>query len=453
MERNSLSRAFAVAFALLAAAALLRYTTGAAAGVAADGTNPHPVHLHRPAAAPLSAIALLGKQIFNDPALSASGRLSCASCHDQARAYGPPDGNAVRLGGPGGRDEGNRAVPGLGYLYRVPNFSIGPDINEQENVDLNRMADQSAGLVRAQKTVGATTSAVAMVPQGGLFWDGRVNTLQDQAKGPLLNPVEMANPDIASVAAKLKAAPYAASLSQIFGPGILATPARLVDEALFAVARFQVEDPSFHPYTSKYDYWLEGRARLSATELRGLRLFEDKDKANCAGCHLDRPSRDGLPPLFTDFQYEGLGVPRNKALADNRDPRYFDLGLCGPVRQDIRTQTRYCGMFRTPSLRNVAERKVFFHNGVYHDLDQVMAFYDFRDVQPGKVYPHGADGKPHKFDDVPAAYLANMDVVDPPFDRRPGQAPAMTEQDMRDIIAFLGTLTDGYQAVPVLASR
>ncbi len=453
MQRNSLSRTFTVAFVLLAAAVLLRYTTGAAADQVTDGANPHPVHLRRPESAPLSAIALLGKQIFHDPSLSASGRLSCASCHDPAHAYGPPDGSAVRLGGPKGRDEGDRAVPGLGYLYRVPNFSIGPDINEQENVNLNRVADQSAGLVRAQKTAGAATSALAMVPQGGLFWDGRVNTLQEQARGPLLNPVEMADPDIASVAAKLKSAPYASSFSQIFGPGILAMPSRLVDEALFAVARFQVEDASFHPYTSKYDYWLEGRARLSATELHGLRLFEDKDKANCAGCHLDRPSRDGLPPLFTDFQYEGLGVPRNTALEVNRDSHYHDLGVCGPVRHDIAAQTRYCGMFRTPSLRNVATRKAFFHNGVYHDLDQVMAFYDFRDVQPDKIYPRGADGKPRKFDDVPAAYLANMDVVDPPFDRKPGQAPAMSKQDMRDIIAFLGTLTDGYQAEPELASR
>ena len=86
-----------------------------------------------------------------------------------------------------------------------------------------------------------------------------------------------------------------------------------------------------------------------------------------------------------------------------------------------------------------------------HDLEHVMAFYDFRDVQPEKIYPKGADGKPRKFDDTPEAYLANMDVVDPPFDRKLGQAPAMTEQDMRDIIAFLGTLTDGYRPQGTLA--
>jgi len=231
----------------------------------------------------------------------------------------------------------------------------------------------------------------------------------------------------------------------LFGPAILNTPQRLVDEAMFAVARYEVEDPSFHPYTSKYDYWLEGRARLTDAELRGLKLFEDKDKANCAGCHLDRPGKDGMPPMFTDFQYEALGLPRNAGLKVNADPRYFDLGLCGPVRVDLKADTQYCGMFKTPSLRNTDSRKVFFHNGVYHDLKDVMAFYAFRDTNPEKVYPRGRDGRVARFDDVPQAYLKNVDVTDPPFDRKPGGTPAMTTADMQDIIAFLGTLDDGYR--------
>jgi len=451
VESRSMTRVWATAFTLLAGAFLWRYSAGAPAPAGSDGLNPHPVQLRRPAQAPLSGTAELGRQIFFDPRLSAAGTMACATCHNPDHAFGPPDGLAARFGGAKGELQGNRAVPGLRYLYLVPNFSIGPDINEAENVNLNKMATQSAGLARAQKTVGDATSAVAMVPQGGLFWDGRVNTLEEQAKGPLLNPLEMANPDIGTVATKLRKAPYAASFVQLFGAGILQNPGLLVDEAMFAVARFQVEDVSFHPYSSKYDYWLEGKARLTPAEEHGLQLFEDKDKANCAGCHLDKPGRDGAPPLFTDFQYEGLGAPRNKELSVNKDPHYYDLGLCGPMRHDIAAQTQYCGMFRTPSLRNTATRKVFFHNGVYHTLEDVLAFYDFRDVQPEKVYSKGPDGKPRKFDDTPKAYLANMDVVDPPFDRKPGQAPAMTEQDMRDIIAFLGTLTDGDQAQGTLA--
>jgi cytochrome c peroxidase len=179
--------------------------------------------------------------------------------------------------------------------------------------------------------------------------------------------------------------------------------------------------------------------------LRGLQLFNDPDKANCAGCHTSAPTRDGLPPLFTDHQYEALGAPRNATLANNRDPGYFDLGVCGPHRTDVAEQTQYCGMFLTPTLRNTATRHAFFHNGVFSTLEQVMDFYNFRDTNPDKVFRRGADGTVQKYDDLPPKYHANVDVTDPPFDRHPGDKPAMTEQDEADIIAFLKTLTDGYK--------
>jgi cytochrome c peroxidase len=234
-------------------------------------------------------------------------------------------------------------------------------------------------------------------------------------------------------------------MAELFGASVFATPRMAVAEALFAVARYQIEDPSFHPYTSKFDDWLEGKARLTQRELRGYRLFNDPDKANCGGCHLDQPRPDGLPPLFTDDQYEALGAPRNPALAANRDKRYFDLGICGPYRTDMQDETQFCGMFLTPTLRNVATRHVFFHNGVFHSLQEVQDFYDYRDTDPGRVYPKAADGTVAKFDDVPARFLGNVDVVDPPFDRHLGDPPAMTPEEEQDIIAFLQTLTDGYQ--------
>ncbi len=220
------------------------------------------------------------------------------------------------------------------------------------------------------------------------------------------------------------------------------SPQLAVSEAMFAIARYQVEDPSFHPYNSKYDRWLEGRARLSQAELRGLRLFNDPDKANCAGCHLSKPGKDGLPPMFTDYQYEALGAPRNRQLAQNRNPAFYDLGVCGPFRDDLKDQTQYCGMFLTPTLRNSATRHVFFHNGVFHTLDQVMAFYNERSISPQKFYSRGADGKVDEYDDIPTKYRANVDVTDAPFDRKPGDKPAMTAQDIKDIEAFLGTLND-----------
>ena len=136
-----------------------------------------------------------------------------------------------------------------------------------------------------------------------------------------------------------------------------------------------------------------------------------------------------MPPLFTDHQYEALGAPRNLALAVNKDPTYFDLGICGPYRSDMASQRQYCGMFLTPTLRNVATRHAFFHNGVFATLQQVMDFYNFRDTDPQKIYPRGPDRTARKFGDVPVKFQANIDVADPPFDRHLGETPAMTAQD------------------------
>ncbi len=416
-----------------------------ASAMLAEGLNPHPVHLVRPPVEPLSAMAELGRRVFFDPSLSSSGRMSCASCHSPAHHYGPPNDLPAMLGGPTLSSQGVRAVPSLMYLERQPNFSVGPDNEENETVTLAQMAALGQDAARTQKTALDTAQTAAnLVPQGGLFWDGRADTLQDQAMFPLLSPLEMDGGSVERVASKLCQAPYASLFAQLFGPSILDSPRMAVAEAMFAVARYQIESPSFHPYTSKYDFWLEGKARLTPTELRGYELFNDPKKADCGGCHLDQPTADGLPPLFTDHQFEALGVPRNTALTVNRDPRYFDLGICGPFRTDMQTQTQYCGLFGTPTLRNVATRNVFFHNGVYHSLQQVMDFYNFRDTDPGKIYPRDADGKVVKANDIPAQYRANLDITDPPFDRKLGETPAMSAQDEQDIIAFLKTLTDGF---------
>ena len=413
-----------------------------------DGGNPHPVRLRLPQAQPLSAVARLGKALFFDPMLSGSGRQSCASCHSPAYGYNPPNALAVQPGGVDLRKLGYRPPPSLAYLYRQRPFSIGPDTSGDDAApNLNALATSARSDPRATKQAGAAAAAPAMVPQGGLFWDGRADSLQRQAYLPLLNPVEMANRSTDDVAARLARSRYRQAFAQLFGPGIVDDPRQLVDEAMFAIGRFEIEDPSFHPFTSKYDAWLQGRARLTPAEMRGLRLFDDPAKGNCAACHLDRPTRDGLPPLFTDTQYEALGVPRNAALAVNRDPRFHDLGICGPFRRDLAAQTQYCGMFLTPTLRNVDRRAVFFHNGVYRSLAQVLDFYNLRSVAPEKIYPRDAQGRLQVYDDLPAAYRANVDTTDAPFDRRVGDPAPLTAQDIRDVIAFLHTLDDGYSPV------
>jgi cytochrome c peroxidase len=411
----------------------------------AEGENPHPIHLVRPPIGPLSAMAQLGRLVFFDTGLSSSAKLSCASCHSPEHAYAAPGDLPVMLGGPDMSRQGVRAVPSLMYLERQLSFSIGPDNDQNENVDLAQLAVLSLDAPRVQKTADhASQSAANMVPQGGLFWDGRANTLQNQALSPLLDPREMDGGSIAIVAEKLRKAPYADRMLQLFGASVFNDPAFAVSEALFAVARYQIEDGSFHPYTSKFDYWLEGEARFTPRELRGYTLFNDKAKANCGGCHADQPSREGLPPALTDHQYEALGLPRNDALAVNQDSTHFDLGICGPYRTDMSAETQYCGMFTTPTLRNVTTRRVFFHNGVYRTLQQVMDFYDFRDTAPEKIYPR-QQGTVQKFDDLPPRCRDNVDVADPPFNRHAGDTPAMTPDDEADIIAFLQTLNDGYE--------
>jgi cytochrome c peroxidase len=421
------------------------------------GENPNPIKLFRPRVAPLSAMAQLGRDVFFDASLSSSGKMACASCHSPDHAYGPPNDGPVMLGGPNLTDPGVRAVPLLTYLERQPGFSIGPDKddgNENANkLSLAQQAEIAKTAVRVQKIATQTAQSNNIVPQGGLFWDGRAGSLQNQAIGPLLDPREMDGGSIEIIADKLRNAPYAKKFAGLFGENIFRNTRLLVIEALFAVGRYQIEEPSFHPYTSKYDYWLEGKARLSESEMRGLKLFNDPEKANCAGCHTSQPSIDRRPPLFTDLQYEALGAPRNLALAETKDPNYFDLGVCGPLRKDIADQTQFCGMFKTPTLRNTAMRRAFFHNGVFHTLQEVMDFYNFRDTNPEKVYPRAANGTVQKYDDIPVQYQPNIDVTDAPFNRHLGEVPAMTPQDEADIIEFLKTLNDGYQLAKPVSSN
>src|ERR1700742_952891 len=256
------------------------------------GENPNPVHLIRPRVQQFSAMAKLGRELFFDTSLSSSGKIACASCHSPDHAYGPPNDAPVMLGGPDLKTEGARAVPSLTYLERQPEFSIGPDDSLNENVNFAQQAEIGKTAVRVEKIATQTAQSANIVPQGGLFWDGRADTLQMQASGPLLDPREMDGGSIEIIAEKIRQAPYAKKLAALFGGNILKNPNLLVAEATFAIGRYQIEDPSFHPYTSKYDYWLEGKARLSEAEMHGLRLFNDPDKANCAGCHTAQPTRE-----------------------------------------------------------------------------------------------------------------------------------------------------------------
>jgi cytochrome c peroxidase len=369
---------------------------------------------------PLSAIGVLGKRIFFDASLSQSGRMSCATCHSPAHAYGPPNGLAVQLGGPKLDRQGTRAVPSLRYvLNRTPLWSKPFVSNPAERI---LEGDEP--------------------PTGGFGWDGRFDTLRSQAAFPLLADNEMANTAPEEVATKLRRSAYADDFRKIFGVQIFENPREAYAHALIAIERFELEDPSFHPYDSKYDEFLEGRASLSAQELRGLALFNDPRRGNCASCHLDAKGVDGSHPLFTDYQFEALGVPRNPEIRANAAPGYFDMGLCGPLRHDQTGQSQYCGMFKTPTLRNVATRGVFFHNGRFHTLEDALRFYVRRDTDPRRWYPASPSGALNKFDDLPSVLRANADVIDQPLTRKEGEVPAWSDAEIDDVIAFLQTLTD-----------
>ena len=361
-----------------------------------------------PAARPLSPLAQLGERIFEDTSLSASGRMACATCHDEAHAFTPANGLPVQLGGAGLDLPGTRQAPAIRYLALSGPFRFEAD----------------------------------GTPAGGFFWDGRAASLADQAAGPFLNPVEMAMPSRAAVVERLAAAPYADALRALFGPAVFDDVDGAYTRMTLAIEAYEREDVAFAPYSSKYDAFLRGEARLSDQELRGLVLFNAPSKGNCAACHPSKGSPGGAPPLFTDFTYDALGVPRNPAIPANADPAHFDLGLCG--RPELQHRRDLCGAFKVPSLRNVAQRKVFFHNARFTSLEEVLHFYVERDTNPERFYPPDGQGGVRKFDDLPPELHRNVNVSEPPYDRRPGQPPALDDAEIADVITFLKTLDDGF---------
>lgn len=388
----------------------------------------------------LSMAAKVGQRLFFDPTLSASGKMSCASCHNPNHAFAPDNNLAVQLGGSDLKRQGARATPSLAYVMETPIFSMVPD--DDGDAEFDQTANISANQNIQQKT--GMPKVVATVPKGGFFLDGRANTLPEQALGPLLNPVEMNNESENQVVEKLKRLSYLNDLKAINSSSVQSGDKLLLSKALFAIARYETEEKAFALYNSKYDQYLQGKVTLNPAEMRGLKLFDDPKKGNCAACHLDKKTVDGRPPSFTDYQFAALGVPRNLDLSANANPQYFDLGICGPSRQDIYSkQAKNCGLFKTPSLRNVATKHVFFHNGAFHNLEDVLHFYVERDIQPEKFYPKKTNGGINKFNDLPEKYKVNINV-EAPLNRKIGDRPALNDAEIKDVISFLNTLTDGY---------
>ena len=369
----------------------------------------------------------IGRRIFFDQGLSRSGRMACATCHDPTRAFGPPNGRDVQLGGPAMNRPGTRAVPTLRYLAGTIPFT-------EHYIDDEEAHGEDGG------------------PSGALTWDGHADSLHEQALIPLFAPHEFANRSPTELAARVRKSGYAKAFDAAFsaaGEPVFDDPARVLGWLTAALEVYQQSASDFYPYSSKYDAFLRHQTTLTDAELRGLAVFNDPGKGNCASCHPSSIGANGSLPRFTDSAYAALGVPRNRRLPANRNPAHVDLGLC-EGRAALVEHDQHCGRFKTPTLRNVAVRQAFFHNGAFHSLQQVVEFYAQRDTNPERWYGKDRSGQVIKFDDLPARYHDNV-VTTTPFGGQVGESPRLGARDVSDIVAFLKTLTDGWKAPPEIA--
>jgi cytochrome c peroxidase len=335
----------------------------------------------------------LGRQLFFDTSLSNPGGQSCGTCHDPSHVFTDSRGTVTSQGVITGIF-GSRQAPSAMYMSFSPSFGIDPTAGDY---------------------------------LGGQFWDGRAATLEEQAKGPFLNPGEMHNATKLEVVTKIQTGPSAALFKQVFGSDIFLDTEKAYDALASAIAEFERTDV-FHPFSSKYDLYLKGKVVLTDAETRGLKIFEDPNKGNCAACHPSQPGPKGEPPLFTDFSYDNIGLPKNpnnpfytQSLVQNPDGLAFiDKGLIKTTGrpQDI-------GRFKVPTLRNIAQSAPYFHNGCFTTLEDVVRFYNQRDL--------GGFPPPEVSQGVNVEELGNLHL---------------TAQDQADLVAFLKILSDGFTPAP-----
>jgi cytochrome c peroxidase len=340
----------------------------------------------------LSRLELIGKKLFFDTSLSNPPGQSCASCHDPLTGFSGNFGSDAGVPfAADGTTLGMRNTPTAAYARFAPEFSV-------------------------------TADGARQVARGGQFLDGRAASLEEQAGIPLFAGGEMSLAGPAELSARVAAAPYAGLLKEEFGDAIFQEPALVLRAVTSAIAAFERSE-RFAPFSSRFDRWLAGEAQLSLQEAEGLALFADPAKGNCSGCHAFVPgSRATSDLLFTDFRYYNLGVPRNARIPANADDTFFDLGLCGPRRESV-SDERLCGAFKVPTLRNVARKSAFMHNGVFSSLRDAVAFHARRDLSAA---------------DMPAAYRVNIEPVVVPF--------GLEDREIDAITAFLGALDDGAAA-------
>lgn len=334
--------------------------------------------------------AELGRQIFFDATLSQPSGQSCASCHHPSSGFAAPA--AIMTNG-----IAHGATPTL-FAKRNP-----PSIAYSQFSPVTYFSTADGTWI------------------GGQFFDQRVTTLAAQALEPFVGAAEMGNANSAQVVTKVSARSYANQFRTVFGQDIFSDQANAYKKIGEAIQEFERQS-SLSQFTSKYDYYLKGKATLTDTERKGLQLFNGK--GNCAACH---PS-SGRAPLFTDFTNDNLGVPKNpgnpfytQPASINPDGTAFvDRGL-GAVLDD----SAFDGKFKVPTLRNIAVTGPYMHNGVFTTLTQVVKFYN----------TSCAKGNPDGWDDPEVKENQNCKEL--------GDL-GLSDEEIAAIVTFLGTLTDGY---------
>lgn len=393
-----------------------------------------------PAPSDLTPLEALGRSIFFDKSLSLHQNQACAACHAPAFGFtGPIPGvnlaGSVYMGSVRYR-AGNRKPPSAAYAT----FSPIRYLDAEDDVWI-----------------------------GGNFWDGRAtgevlgNPAADQALGPFLNPAEQALPDAICVVYRIATGGYADLWAMVWGedlrdlpyppaldkacraeepieyaPEVEAMVYRNYDRVGLSVAAWEASS-EVNAFSSKYDAYLAGMAELTEEEAWGLELFDGK--AKCAACH---PS-EGANALFTDFTYDNLGIPANPLNpVYDEDPSFVDLGLGG-----ILGDASLYGAVKVPTLRNVAKApgssvKAYGHNGVFKSLEQIVHFYNTRDVlpecAPGEVKPTTIGLATMGFSPEcwPAPEVAENVNSDELGDL------GLTPEEERAVVAFLRTLSDGW---------
>ena len=298
-------------------------------------------------------------------------------------------------------------------------------------------------------------------PGGGFTWDGRADTLAQQAAIPLLSSFEMANTSQAAVVPVVQNASYAALFQQAYGANVFSERQPRSPMSGWRCRNTSWRIPASTPSPAstttgpRSSSAMANPSTLTAAENRGYAVFNYT--GNCFACHYNGPITGGGGALFTDFTYENTGAPRNPNIPANATriglPTYYDLGLCTAVNPDpvnpyliphvLPGSASLCGVFKTPTLRNTATRNVFFHNGVFTSLAQVIDFYNTRDTNPAEVVSDGQRGgsEVQRPSDRVQGQRRHRGH---PFGLTPGATPYMTAQNEADLLCFLETLTDGY---------